>query len=316
MKICHVAHGVMSIPPLGWGAIEALIWDYKYWTERSGHEVVIVNTKDKHEIIDTVNRIRPDVVHIHCEFFFSLVPYLNAKVHILTSHWPKLFQIGNEAAAKMYFKGNAYICCISDEIKERCREIGVAEDRLFIGRNGARSDLYHWSEQPRYPARSICLGAVSRRKRQYLLEDATCVDFIGPIQDSNLQFSSHPNYKGPWSKAEVYEKLTEYASLVLLSEAEVAPLVTCEALMAGLGVVVSEHAAANLDRSQPFISVIPEHKVKDSEFLEATMRKNREVALGMRKEIRAYAIATFDWQILIGEYLNVVGNLLKPNNRK
>ena len=49
--------------------------------------------------------------------------------------------------------------------------------------------------------------------------------------------------------------------LVLLSDGEAHPLVCLEAFAAGLGVVISQWAAANLDLDKDFITVIPEDKL-------------------------------------------------------
>ena len=62
-----------------------------------------------------------------------------------------------------------------------------------------------------------------------------------------------------------------YGNLVLLSDGEAHPLVCMEALAAGLGVVVSEWGNANLDRLKDFITVIPESKVNDIEFVEKSI---------------------------------------------
>lgn len=300
----------MSIPARGWGAVEAVIWEYKSWTERAGHEFLIVNTKDKQEIVRSVNQLRPDVVHIHCEAFFSLAPYLDARLRILTSHWPWLFDKRNERRARAHFAGPTYGCCLSPVIHKRCVEMGIPDERLFIARNGARPESYHWKEHPRHADRTICLAMVNRRKRQCLLKNIGCVDFVGPLHRKCLKFGRHSNYLGAWDRSKVYRELTDYASLVLLSEIEAAPLVTCEALMAGLGVVVSPSAAANLDLAQPFITVVPEDKVKDTAFVRDALRRNREVALRMRREIRQYAIESFSWEKLVSEYLRNVSGLL------
>ena len=42
MKISIVGPAT-PIPPVGWGAVESLIWDYKVNLERLSHEVDIIN---------------------------------------------------------------------------------------------------------------------------------------------------------------------------------------------------------------------------------------------------------------------------------
>jgi hypothetical protein len=43
MKISIIGPGIMQIPPVGWGAVESLIWDYKISLEKLGHKVQIIN---------------------------------------------------------------------------------------------------------------------------------------------------------------------------------------------------------------------------------------------------------------------------------
>ena len=48
------------IPPVGWGAVESLIWDYKVTLEKLGHKVDIINISDPREVLKRVNSFRPD----------------------------------------------------------------------------------------------------------------------------------------------------------------------------------------------------------------------------------------------------------------
>ena len=57
-----------------------------------------------------------------------------------------------------------------------------------------------------------------------------------------------------------------------------------EALAAGLGVVVVS-GKANLDLDKEFITVIPEDKINDIDFVEDAIIKNREYSINNREEI-------------------------------
>ena len=46
MKIALIGPGIMPIPPVGWGAVEILIWDYYNELKKLGNEVIIINTKN------------------------------------------------------------------------------------------------------------------------------------------------------------------------------------------------------------------------------------------------------------------------------
>ena len=62
------------IPPIGWGAVETLIWDMKLSLDELGHEVQIVNIGDPQEIIRRVNSFSPDFVHINYDDWVFLYP--------------------------------------------------------------------------------------------------------------------------------------------------------------------------------------------------------------------------------------------------
>jgi glycosyltransferase involved in cell wall biosynthesis len=118
---------------------------------------------------------------------------------------------------------------------------------------------------------------------------------------------------GEWKKEYLYEHLTDYNNLVLLSDGEAHPLVCCEALVAGLGLVLSEYAAANLDLSKPFITVIPDNKLNDVKYVEEKIKENRETCKKMRKEIREYGLNNFSWENIVKLYINNIEKIHKNN---
>ena len=99
---------------------------------------------------------------------------------------------------------------------------------------------------------------------------------------------------------------------MLLSDGEAHPLVCLEAFAAGLGVVVSEWAAANLDTDREFITVIAEEKISDVGFVEEMIVKNRNYCNNNREEIIEYA-KEFDWANVVDKYYvsameTIIGN--------
>jgi len=162
-----------------------------------------------------------------------------------------------------------------------------------------------FQEVPSFPERTIYLAKIDYRKRQYVYQQIPTIDFVGNYHDSRF-YHSHPNYKGEWSREMLYQNLTKYGNLALLSDGEVHPLVCCEALICGLGLVVSEFAAANLDSSLPFIDVIPTEKLGDLPYVAYTLEKNRKNSVGMRSQIRAYGIQMFSWYNILYRYVNIL----------
>jgi glycosyltransferase involved in cell wall biosynthesis len=315
MDICHVAHGAMTIPPLGWGAVESVIWNYKRVIESLGHRFHIINTRDPIQIVRQVRALKPHVIHVHCELWVELLRHCDASVKIISTHDGNFFDRDPQAQrARRVLYGkfvgvDCYVHCLSQRIRDYFLRIGVEPERLFVLRNGAHAEAFKFCEKPRYPERSIFLGRIDTRKRQLLAADFGFVDFVGPASDRRFDYSS-ANYLGEWSKQRLHAELTDYAGLVLLSQSEAAPLVTCEALVAGLGVVVSENAAANLDRDQPFVHVVPEQRIEDRAYLRDAILENQRVAATMRRRIREYGVAKFDWDGIVRQYLREVEQMM------
>jgi glycosyltransferase involved in cell wall biosynthesis len=127
------------------------------------------------------------------------------------------------------------------------------------------------------------------------------IDFVGNYHNSHFDITN-PNYLGEWDKPTLYNNLTEYGNLVLLSDGEADPLVVKEALIAGLGVVISECASANLNLLKGFITIIPNEKINDLEFVNKAIIENRKYSVENREEIRDYALSKFSWKKVIDNY--------------
>ena len=97
--------------------------------------------------------------------------------------------------------------------------------------------------------------------------------------------------------------------MVLLSSGEAHPFVCLEGMAAGLGLVLSEQSTANLDLSQPFITVIPDNKLEDISYLKDKIRENRTISISMRNEIREYCRTNFDWSSIIKQYKEIIDKL-------
>ena len=96
MKICLIGPGIMPIPPPGWGALEILIWDYYCELKKQGVNVAIINKKrnnhgdQKHpntvycrELIQEINKGNYDMVHLHYDVLYHILPYLNCKKKVV-----------------------------------------------------------------------------------------------------------------------------------------------------------------------------------------------------------------------------------------
>lgn len=303
MKISIVGPGEMPIPPTGWGAIETLIWDMQNALISLGHEVQIINEQNLEKIIHMINEYRPDFVHIHYDNFITLYPYIQYPKAI-TSHFgyigrPEMF--GGYANIVNYFaKVKPTVFCLSESIKNVYKVLmNISEDNLYINPNGVNSKAFYFNDIPKYYDRSIYLAKIDYRKRQHLFQSIDSLWYAGNIADQ--RFNTNKNYLGEWSKETLYNELTNYGNLVLLSDGEAHPLVCMEALACGLGVVVSQFGTANLDTTKEFIDVIPEDKINDISYVESIIIKNRNYSVLHRKEILEYS-KQFDWENIVKKY--------------
>ena len=309
MRICIIGPAT-QIPPIGWGAVESLIWDYKLSLEQLGHEVQIINIVNPSEIIQRVNKFRPDFVHINYDDWIVLYPYIQYPCAI-TSHFGYIerqdMMNGYVNIFKLFQDYKPNIFCLSENIKKVYKFFAeIPEEKLYINPNGVNSSLFKKTDEPKYPDRSIYLAKVDYRKRQHLFQSIDSLWYAGNLSDS--RFNTNKNYLGEWDKDALHQELTNYGNLVLLSDGEAHSLVLMEAFAAGLGIVISEFATANLDLDKEFINVIPENKINDIEYIESIIIKNREYSISHRKEILEYS-KNFEWS-------NIIENYYIPNIQK
>lgn len=316
MKFVIIGPGIMPIPPRGWGAVESLIWDYKIFIEKyhSDINVSIVNTENPNEIINQTNNIKPDVIHIQYDNFAFLSDQFECKKVLLTSHYGYLDQMksrnGDNYIRLIYdfINSKAIILCLSPSIANIYKTYGCAENRLFIQPNGANDEIFRFDENVKFSNRSIYLAKIDWRKKQFMYQSLPMIDFVGNYADGNFN-PRNDHYLGEWTKDYLYQHLTDYANLILLSDGEAHPLVCCEALICGLGLVISEYAAANLDTSLPFIDIIPNNKLNDLEYVSNIILKNQKISCSMRKEIRDYGISNFSWKNVVDKYVPFIKSI-------
>ena len=119
--------------------------------------------------------------------------------------------------------------------------------------------------EPEFPDRSIYLAKIDYSKRQHKFQSIDSLFFAGNI--AYKRFNANKNYLGEWKKDYLHDYLLTMVTLCS-SDGEAHSLVIMEAFAAGLGVVVSEFAQANLDTDKEFITVIPESKIDDVKYVE------------------------------------------------
>lgn len=314
MKISFIGPGFIQIPPISHGAVEIIIWEYKNAFEKLGWNVQIVNEVSVEKTIDLVNGFKPNFVHIHLDHLFFYENYLDCKHIGLTNHdgYAELYNLRPNYTDEIKngtinFKG--YHLCLSERLKNfYIDHFKTSENRTYVLPNGVNVNRFKFKEVPKY-LKSICLGKIDdsdRKNQNYLSKIYDNIVFVGPKQLSlNYEIK---NYEGEWNRYYLYENLTNYVNLILLSKGESAPLVCLEALAAGLGLVITEKCSANLDTTLPFIEIIPDKYLYDIEYVNKAIIKNIETSIMYRKKIREYALNNLNWDKLTERYHNLLIN--------
>jgi len=308
MKIALIGPGIMPIPPEGWGGVEHLIWNFHNQLKKDGDEVTIINTKDLHKIVNTINGGKFDAVHLHYDQYANIMPYIECDRKMITSHYPYLEnpEPQYEFLYDLLKDSKSHIVSLSDRIKDEFVRRGI--DDVSVLPCGIETDLYSLDDVV-HSDRSIVVGKLEPRKRQaFLQKKGLNIDFIGNNADPSFDIDD-PCYFGEQSKQDIMDNLTSYANMVLLSSGEAHPFVCLEGMAAGLGLVLSEQSTANLDLSQPFITVIPDDKLEDISYLKDKIQENRKISISMRNEIREYCRTNFDWSSIIKQYKEIINKL-------
>ena len=319
MNIAFIGPGIMPIPPTGWGAVEMLIWDYATVLGELGHTGVIINTPDRSEIIRELKDEKFDIVHLHYDVFHGIIPQILDTISgklIVSSHYPyinysDMWRNDNYVPiAESYIKNKDFhIFSSSQKDIDTFVNLGAISEHCWLSRLGVLPDSYQFDDNATYD-RTLSFSQICDRKRQYLIQDFDDIDFVGRLEYG--KFSNKKNYKGEMTREKLNTEITKYSNFILLSSVEnTTPLVVKEALICGLGVVVSEEVSVELDTSLNFIDVIPEDKIEDLSYIEDVLEKNSKYSIKNRNQIREYGIKTFGLSnILEFEYVPKLQSLL------
>ena len=319
LKIALIGPGIMDIPPDKWGAVEMLIWDYTKILRELGHRVSIINTPDQELIKFEVEHGRYDIVHLHYDVFAGLIPDLVplCKRLIVSSHYPYInvpAMWGRDKYGEHFTKyldnKDFTIFASSQKDIETYVEYGAVRENTWLSRLGVRCEPYQFNEYATFDC-TLHFSQICDRKRQYLLEKFGNGEIeIWGRREPGKYTGRH--YQGEMPRDILNQNITNFSNFILLSEVEnTTPLVVKEALICGLGVVVSEAITPELDTSKSFIDVIPETEINNHEYILDVTQKNKRHSRQIRREIRDYGINEFGLEnILAYEYLPKLESLL------
>ena len=324
MRLALIGPGIMPIPPDGWGAVESLIWDYALELGELDHEGTIINTPNWDEIIQHLNAEQFDFAHLHYDVFHPIMDRIAAETTIpklaLSSHYPYIDQPhmhrrdGYDRTFDWIINNkNYYIFCISQKDMDCFKAAGADESKLLLSANGANHKRFTYHKEAVLPDRSLYLAQINERKKQWIYQDIDSIDYVGRIM-GETPFDPKKNYLGEWSDEYKREHLGDFANLVLLSDGENGtPLVVKEAMILGLGVVISKYAAHDLP-DLPYVTVVPDDKLEDIPYIEEKIQENRDASLGRRDEIREFAIENFSWEGLVKLYAENIEKMEPRSN--
>ena len=183
---------------------------------------------------------------------------------------------------------------------------GINPNNIIKLENGVNVNAFHFKMNGNNMDNTIYLGKISERKGQYKYQHLNRINIIGP---GGRELS---NWKGEWSRDDVYTNLTNYGNMLLLSNGEADPLVIKEAFAAGLGVVINKTSGKNLTEND-FITIVDDNKMDDLTYIQSVIDQNRNKCLRLREEIRNFALTHYDWSVILQNYVNTI-NTLKPSN--
>ena len=228
MRLALIGPGIMPIPPTGWGAVESLIWDYGIELQELDHDGTIINTPDWDEIIQNLNEEEFDFAHLHYDVFHPIMDRIAAETKIpklaMSSHYPYIDQPhmhrrdGYDRTFDFIINNKKYyIFCISKKDYKTFKDAGADESRLILSENGANHKRFTYRSEAVKPDRSLYLGQIYHRKKQWLYQSIDSIDYVG--QDTkNTPFDQSKNYLGEWSDDYKRIHFTDFASLILLSK--------------------------------------------------------------------------------------------------
>ena len=271
-----------------------------------GHDIQILNDSNPNKMLNQMHEFEPDFVHINYDDWVPLYPHIKypcaCTTHFAYLNIDRRDMMGpyKERVFDMFSLIKPVVFGLSDTVNRAYQYLaGIPQEKLFLNPNGVMLDNFRVTDDPKHSEASIYLAKIDHRKRQFLFQKIKSLYYAGNIAED--RFDQSKNYLGEWKKETLFENHTEYGNLVLLSDGEAHPLVVAEAFSAGLGVVLSEWATANLDLNRIFISVVPEDMIYITKYIEHKITQNREYSIHNRQEILDYA-KEFEWTRILTDY--------------
>jgi hypothetical protein len=299
--ILIVGPGSISIPSLGWGAVETIISETLDIYVQEGYEVWLINSKHYSDW-NKVKSKHFDVILSHSDYHtIKLSKLWTSTPKIIVSHYglagyPERWHKSFSKIVNSYSEFSK-IVCLSPRVFETFSNL-FASEKLLMSPNGSSFDpIIHTNSNSIY----LCIGKIEERKMQYelflkLKQSAEKIHFMGPIADERVSKligsddEAAKSFLGSLNRDELKASISLYKALILFSKGEGDALVLYEAQLAGLPILLTEEALGAQNANLPWVKVISEHSSADEiEISYRSLEKNRKI-------ISTYAKENYNWQ--------------------
>lgn len=266
-RVLVVGPGSISIPAIGWGAVETVVSETISQYIHLDAEVWLLNSRH-YKDWKAARKIKFDLIISHSDFHtLKIRKFWPEAYSIGVSHYgyaafPEKWNHGYGQILKNLSLHNKVVCLSKAVFKEYSKYISV--DKLLLSHNGSEFKPNLNIEKIQT---LVCVGKVEERKKQFELYEAfkeqnRLIHFIGHIEDERVknEIKLNPDARkyfiGPFTRQEIARQLAKYLALILLSDGEGDALVLYEAQLAGLPIIVSESALGAQDPSLDWVKVI------------------------------------------------------------
>lgn len=264
-----VAPGQISIPTLGWGAVETIVSETIQIYESNGFKVWLLNSQNPmtwrkakklkfHVILNHSDRDSKKISKYFPNTKFVTVSHygLGARENL----WDKSYKnILNG------MKFSEKIVCLSPAILDTYSKY-FSKKSLILSPNGTAFKPLIGSDKSK-PL--LYLGKVEKRKFQFeiwqkLSRSGINIIFAGPIVDQRVldEIERSPRLKeifiGPVSRDYLENNMCKFSGLFLNSIGEADALVLYEAQVAGLPIITNRHSIGSQDINIPWVKVLEE----------------------------------------------------------
>lgn len=259
-KILQIAHKRDPFSVKEWGAIEKLAREYHEVLTHIFEAKTISSAEPVNKIIENFN---PDYILIHDEKvaldIIKSETESKAKIQVIC-HYAYLKEVFGIEKYRLFdrlrqlpfrlrnvitiIRVRRRIKCLlkSGRVKFIVLDPNILKKSIMVKNICVGKNYINEENQKillRGNGRLICVGNIEPRKRQFELQQLDLpLDFVGPINDP--RFDKQYNYLGVVENSNIMNLVRNYDALVLMSEADLMPLVVIEALFVGVPVIINQ----------------------------------------------------------------------------